>query len=265
LYCQHCGIEEPLPFRCPSCGGFFCTTHRLPEQHQCTGTRKIPSMIETPPEPFRVPSYRHEFTWTPSIRRRTFWFSPTEILHVLIGIALVSAVGLSIPMGSFGIFNIMGTLLSVALFSLGFLLHELSHKFVAQLHGLWAEFRLSTTGALVTAISIISPIKFIAPGSVLIAGTATSPTIGKLAVAGPLANLAVAFASALAFLLSRNAMLRLVLASGSWVNAYMALFNLIPFGEFDGLKVFRWSKVVWSIILASAAILLFMSSYYVFR
>jgi len=63
------------------------------------------------------------------------------------------------PSGFFGL------VLSFNLISLlGFILHELAHKYVAQGYGLWAEFRLNMTGLLLTAISIVSPIKFIAPG-----------------------------------------------------------------------------------------------------
>ncbi|RLG97981.1 rhomboid family intramembrane serine protease, partial [Candidatus Bathyarchaeota archaeon] len=33
MKCQYCGAEEPLPFKCPFCGGYFCVEHRLPENH----------------------------------------------------------------------------------------------------------------------------------------------------------------------------------------------------------------------------------------
>ena len=45
------------------------------------------------------------------------------------------------------------------------------------------------------------------------------------------------------------------LLAGSAINAFMALFNLIPFGVFDGLKVFRWSKQVWLVLLALAVVI----------
>jgi Zn-dependent protease len=43
--------------------------------------------------------------------------------------------------------------------------------------------------------------------------------------------------------------------AGAAINAFMALFNLIPFGVLDGLKVFRWNKQVWLVLLALAALL----------
>lgn len=41
----------------------------------------------------------------------------------------------------------------------------------------------------------------------------------------------------------------------AFINAFLAVFNLIPFGVFDGLKVFRWNKIIWAAIFAIALIL----------
>jgi len=54
------------------------------------------------------------------------------------------------------------------------------------------------------------------------------------------------------------------LALGCWINSYMALFNMIPFGDFDGLKVFSWNKAVWALIAVLAVALLFYSNQFVF-
>jgi Zn-dependent protease len=45
------------------------------------------------------------------------------------------------------------------------------------------------------------------------------------------------------------------LLAGSAINAFMALFNLIPFGVFDGLKVFRWNKQAWLVLFALAVLI----------
>jgi Zn-dependent protease len=42
----------------------------------------------------------------------------------------------------------------------------------------------------------------------------------------------------------------------------MALFNLIPFGDFDGLKIFRWNKAAWALIVMLAiALLMYVSPF----
>ncbi|MFP4530431.1 MAG: rhomboid family intramembrane serine protease, partial [Halodesulfurarchaeum sp.] len=35
--CDYCGQEEGMPYQCRMCGGTFCSTHRLPENHDCPG------------------------------------------------------------------------------------------------------------------------------------------------------------------------------------------------------------------------------------
>jgi Zn-dependent protease len=159
-----------------------------------------------------------------------------------------------------GLNNLASVVFAVAVFTLGFILHELAHKFTAQSYGLWAEFRLSTIGVVITAISILSPIKFIAPGMVLIAGVATTEVFGRVAFAGPLTNLIIGFLAILGSFALPLGSARHVLEIGCWVNTYMALFNLIPFGDFDGLKIFRWNKGVWALILGLALALLVFAS-----
>jgi len=38
--CEYCGKEVFLPFKCPYCGGYFCSEHRLPEKHECPSLPK---------------------------------------------------------------------------------------------------------------------------------------------------------------------------------------------------------------------------------
>lgn len=38
--CDYCGKEVALPYKCPYCGGHFCSEHHLPENHDCPGLKK---------------------------------------------------------------------------------------------------------------------------------------------------------------------------------------------------------------------------------
>ena len=140
-------------------------------------------------------------------------------------------------------------ILSIA-FMLSFILHELAHKFSAQHFNLWAEFRLTLQGALITLISMFLPFKLISPGAVMIAGAGTKETVGKTAISGPVTNIILSTSCILIAALGQS--LFLVVA---FINAFLAAFNLIPFGIMDGLKVFRWNKPVWATVFAAAAIL----------
>ncbi|MFZ1039454.1 MAG: AN1-type zinc finger protein, partial [Candidatus Bathyarchaeia archaeon] len=50
MSCDKCQKEVFLPFRCPYCGGSFCSEHRLPENHDCPQMElaRTPKQ-ETPP------------------------------------------------------------------------------------------------------------------------------------------------------------------------------------------------------------------------
>jgi Zn-dependent protease len=124
---------------------------------------------------------------------------------------------------------------------------------------MWAEFRLDMFGAVLTLLSAVSPLKIIAPGAVVIAGNTTPDRVGKTAAAGPTTNILIAsLLLGLAEVLQPIGFMEALLA-GSAINAFMALFNLIPFGVFDGLKVFRWNKLVWLVLLALAVLITALS------
>jgi Zn-dependent protease len=186
--------------------------------------------------------------------RSVIRFSPTEIRHIAIGVILVSGVGLSFfTLSTFS--NWLAIVAAVFFFTAGFLAHELTHKAMAQRYGMWAEFRLDMFGAALTLLSAISPLKIIAPGAVVIAGNTTTDRVGRTAAAGPTTNILISsLLLGLAEVLHPIGFMEALLA-GSAINAFMALFNLIPFGVFDGLKVFRWNKQVWLVLLALAVLI----------
>jgi Zn-dependent protease len=173
----------------------------------------------------------------------------------MVGTGVVTAAGISFFLGDPFAVGLVGLVLASILFSLGFILHELAHKYVAQGYGLWAEFRLSMMGLLLTAISIVSPLKFIAPGAVVISGFADRDRMGRTAFAGPVVNVVIAAALLIAMPLFGNSAISIALLAGAAINAFLALFNMIPFSVFDGLKVYRWSKRYWIVLfLASLAL-----------
>jgi len=257
LKCQFCGKEEVLPFKCQYCGGLFCPEHRLPENHACAEIERAKAPKEmAPPAPFE-----YKVTYAPPRQLGKFWFSPTEIKHLVTSAVLVMGVGLSYMLMSLGtdvielspIVWVAAALVFVGLF----LLHEIAHKLMAQHYGMWAEFRLTLAGALITLLSIVLPFKIISPGAVMIAGYGEKEKVGKTAIAGPTVNIVLAAVSlALTFVPLRD--FWLVAVYSALLNAYVAVFNLIPIGMLDGLKVFHWNKFVWATAFVVSLVLLIM-------
>jgi Zn-dependent protease len=232
-----------MPFRCQYCGGYFCSQHRLPESHACPqiAQARVPKEQERPAvvQTKGSTGYTYEtFIQTP----KQFRFSNKELEHLAVAAALVVAVGLSLEFQASQTWFWLA--LSAVAFTASFLAHEIAHKIIAQKHGLWAEFRLTSIGAILTALSTLLPLKLISPGAVMIAGTADQRTIGRTAMAGPATNIILAAVFSATSLAQQASTLSL--ATIAWFNAWIAAFNLIPFGIFDGLKVYRWDKRVWT-------------------
>lgn len=123
------------------------------------------------------------------------------------------------------------------------ILHELAHKFVAMGYGYDATFNLYPIGLAIGVILKLvgSPFILVAPGFVEI-GTAafSNPTAYRLiAFAGPLVNALLWLIATIVLKTSHN------LSRGKkagWkmvrlVNLILFIFNMIPFGPFDGAKV----------------------------
>jgi len=190
-----------------------------------------------------------------------YYFRPRyrhgEWLHLLIGAALVLAVGLSWLVFSVGA-SPMGLALDAALFVLAFLLHEMAHKFSAMRYGYFAEFRLQTWGAILTAISVVIPFfKIVAPGATVIYGPDDPQLMGRTAMWGPATNISMAAA----LMAASHAVPPLgpYLSMAAYINSFIAFFNLIPLGILDGLKVLRWSKGIWAAAFAASVALLAIS------
>ncbi len=145
---------------------------------------------------------------------------------------------------------------------LGFVLHEMAHKFVAIRYGFWAEYKLWAEG-LILAVIVAVAIGFVfaAPGAVYIHGNHISrEQNGKISLAGPATNIILAgfFFLLMQYSVSSQIIMLLGLL-GFTVNSFLALFNLIPFSVLDGAKVFRWNPLIWAVTAAVAFIMVLYS------
>ena len=130
--------------------------------------------------------------------------------------------------------------------------HELAHKFVAQRYGYWAEFRRYDMGLILGLVLSLSGFPVIAaPGAVMIAGPVTTETNGKISAVGPGTNaLMGALLFPVAFLAPPSSLVGYLAAMIVWVNVLLGAFNMIPFGIFDGAKIWRWNAGAYLGLLA---------------
>jgi Zn-dependent protease len=273
MECHYCGSgKEGLPFRCNYCGEFFCSEHRLPENHSCprVGGPKQPGHSEVR----RYNPYSSERRTLPYIRssgsrfrlRYAGIFSNAEEKHILVASLVVVFAGILTnffisPYQPLVNPSPLFFVITVPAYLVSFLGHEIAHKFMARRNGLWAEFRTNLYGLMLTAVSSVFLVKFLAPGQVIIHGNGNKEMMGGISLVGPGFNLAI---GTMLIILSRFPahFLGSILVQIAWFNAWMALINLIPFGTLDGTRVFDWDKTRWGISLAGSILLVVLSYYY---
>ena len=170
-----------------------------------------------------------------------------------------------------------------------FLLHEIGHKLAAKRYGCWAEFRADPKGLQFgILLAFIIGILFMAPGAVMVAGLVSRRQNGHIAVAGPLTNfglflIGIPLWGILIGLTGAHIPLAteefgifgwrgpyvvdnvliwqaMVFNAGVyWIffNLALGLFNMLPFGPLDGLKVKDWSNGAFFTVIGVFGLLVF--------
>lgn len=192
-----------------------------------------------------------------------------DLAIVIVVITLLFAYLFSRSSNSLGLFLY---LIPIAFVSVGlsFLLHELGHKIIAQKYGFFAEFKKDNRGLLIAIITGLIGFVFLAPGAVYIGsytGMITEEENGKISLAGPIVNIALAilFAGILIsikpFIIYNEFLfyIGLLCDISFQINSFLALFNLLPIPPLDGSKVIKWNLPLWITTLITSGILTYVS------
>ncbi|MFH1450880.1 MAG: site-2 protease family protein, partial [archaeon] len=184
-------------------------------------------------------------------------FSKIELKHLAVSIGVMS---LAVAWNRDWNMTLFMLIPSLIILAPAFAFHELAHKFAAQKYGFFAEYRMWKNGLIAAlAMAVITTLMgskflFIAPGAVYFSGRhafhGTMEEIGKIGFAGPITNIGMVAIFGLISLLSTNALVAGIATTGVYVNAFLAVFNLIPFGPLDGKKVLSWNRTYWGVALA---------------
>jgi len=154
---------------------------------------------------------------------------------------------------------------SLVVVGFAFVLHELGHKFMAQSKGLWSEFRAWPTGLLLAiGMAIISRGGFVfaAPGATMISPVKRNKfgytmqilkpkDMGEISVIGPVINIILCLIFGLLTLISPLMIFKI----GAQVNAWLAIFNMIPISMLDGAKIWHWSKAIWGGVMGLSVLM----------
>jgi Zn-dependent protease len=167
------------------------------------------------------------------------------VLAIAFGIAFAGGLRAFLELRTLGIY----ILISLIAVSLGFVLHELGHRYMARRFGFFAEYKMWRVGLLIALAGSLFGFIFAAPGAVNIyprqsgysTAMTTSEKTGIISITGPAMN----FILALIFLALYFIYPHLLFHLGARINTWLAVFNLLPFGPLDGMKIFKWSRKVW--------------------
>ena len=180
-------------------------------------------------------------------------FSQGEIIQILIAMAVLTiafsfALADDPPLAHLN--EVVNNLpLSFLAIATAFVCHEIAHKYVGQKYGYWSEFRMFPQGLLLALfLGVVIGVVFAAPGAVQIFGNPTREETGKMAAAGPTTNLIISGISTLLFV-SSIGYLHSLFFFIAYINVFLGFFNLIPFGPLDGMKIFRWKKEAWILLI----------------
>lgn len=189
-------------------------------------------------------------------------FSDIELQHLFRAwIAISLAFGILLSGGNLLSNNfLINVLIAGFTVGVGFLFHELGHKFIAQRYNCFAEFRAYNSMLLLAIAMSFFGFIFAAPGAVMIRGYVDVKKNGKISLAGPIMNIILALIFLGAILIGFSNKFTNI---GFFINGFLAAFNLIPVWNFDGSKVLRWNKAVYFIALAISIILLVLGYGYI--
>ena len=187
-----------------------------------------------------------------------FYITDREAKEILISVVAIST-ALAIAIFGLGVFaHPFDAMVLIAFFlvtvGVGFILHEMAHKLVANFFGAAAEFRMWVQGLIFMMFISLLGFVFAAPGAVYIYSPyLTRRENGIISAAGPFTNLilavifmGVAMVSPVYFL-EMNAWYW-----GSKINVFLGLFNLIPIFPLDGSKILAWNIFAWGALAITA-------------
>ena len=206
----------------------------------------------------------------------------SESLEFLTASFLASLIGLSLYLDLRRVFDV--GLPSVLLLTLSaFAIHEFSHKLGARglagggrfsitltgsFYSLFLASFLNAWGLLAPKVYVLLglkpgepyrlvPFRLMTLGTVIMRGRRRKEVVGRVALLGPSANLALGW---LMFSLAWSMGPLEFFLVGSALNAYTALSALLPLAFCDGLSIYWWSKKAWLLSLLPTVGLVVLSN-----
>ncbi len=174
------------------------------------------------------------------------FFGKTEIRDMVISVVVLT----------FAFGGTDGFLISLIPIAILFLAHEFSHKFAAEKFSASAEFKIWPFANIIAIATSLLGFLFLGSGGIFVSKKENrkkssagieAKEIGIIALAGPAANILIGI-----ILIAIKSLSPTFLLYTAKVSFLLAVVNLVPVGPLDGVKVARWSWIIWGIATALA-------------
>ncbi|MHA1370690.1 MAG: hypothetical protein ACTSWN_14920 [Promethearchaeota archaeon] len=142
-----------------------------------------------------------------------------------------------------------------------FIAHELAHKFTAERYGYEAHYKSNDLMLMLCVMVSLSGFLFFAAGAVVILGSIFDKNVhGRIAAAGPLTNIIIsAVLVPFAYYMGGLPFLGIFFRYACSLNAWIGLYNMLPFYILDGRKILAWNKTVFFVMIACAIALVIVN------
>ena len=286
-----CEQREAFPFKCSYCGKSFCTKHRLPENHNCdqlhlskspiakdlVNEKKQPTVAmdkeiqqnksyttydfdDDDSHVYGTDSNGNIYSIKPTesnANRRTVFSqvgdsftTGREFLDIIIGSLLIAI--------SFGFTSILMTNVPwiysgflIAIILISYLSTILPQKLLAKRFGCTSRYMLTKLGLLITALTIISPVKYLSPGMLVIPEIdyISKKRSGIISAIGSMINISLGITFILLAIFLNNVSVINLMLAGAFVTSQITLLRLIPMRFLPGKKILNWSWPLFVVML----------------
>lgn len=186
-------------------------------------------------------------------------FTNLEVLHLLFGVALLSAMFAIAYQWNLVIAGILG--------AGGLMLHELGHKIAGRMRCISdVHFTLMPLGLLLGFVSaIFFGQALAAPGGVTVGKDASEKDNLIMSIAGPATNLLMFVVGMILYTVIPTDVAILgqiqvdIWLAFAFINLYLALFNMIPIHPFDGSAVIKYSLPVWGVFTGGCLVIMIVA------
>jgi len=124
-------------------------------------------------------------------------------------------------------------------------------KLMIKKFGYSSRYVLTKIGLLITVVTIISPIKFIFPGLLVIPESQylTKKEHGISGAIGPIINTILGIGFILLGWLLPNPLVGIIFTVGAFITSQLTIIYILPFRGTSGKKLLEWSWVLFAILI----------------